>query len=670
MLDNLIQFSLKHRLIVTLIAAFIVSYGGWVLTKLPVDVFPDLNRPIVTIMTEGEGMAPEEIETLVALPLETSLNGLPGVERIRSVSGIGLSVIYVEFAWGSDIYRNRQMVAEKLSQAAEKLPQGTIPIMAPISSIMGEIQLIGLSSPDNSVEPMDLRSLADWTLRPRLLSIPGVSQVTAIGGGVKQYQILLSSEKISRLQLTIEDVETSLASLGRNTTGGFTDIEDQEFLIRNIGSAKTIEDIKQYVVGMHLGRPVTVSQIAEVKTGIQVKRGDASVNGKAGVILSIQKQPTASTIDLTKQIKKALDEFSKTLPKGVEIQPNLFQQADFIEASVDNVVEALRDGTILVAIVLFLFLLNFKTTLITLTAIPLSFLLTAIVFYWFGLSINTMTLGGLAVAIGELVDDAIVDVENVFRRLNENRKLQNPKPVLQVVYAASSEVRNSIVYATIIVVLVFIPLFQLEGIEGRLFAPLGIAYIVSLIASLFVSLTVTPVLASFLFGKSTEKEHEDSKFTRTIKRWDEKLLHKVVGHPKLIVGFTLLLLIGSLALLPLMGREFLPKFNEGTATIGMLAQPGISLEASNKLGLQAEKLILEIPEVKSVSRRTGRAELDEHAEGVHSSEVDVDFKPEGRDREVVLEEMRKKLATIDGAFVNIGQPISHRLDHQIGRAHV
>lgn len=663
MLDSLIQFSLKHRLIVTLVAAFIVSYGGWVLTKLPVDVFPDLNRPIVTIMTEGEGMAPEEIETLVALPLETTLNGLPGVERIRSVSGIGLSVIYVEFAWGSDIYRNRQMVAEKLSQASEKLPQGTIPIMAPISSIMGEIQLIGLSSPDNSIEPMDLRSLADWTLRPRLLSIPGVSQVTAIGGGVKQYQILLSSEKMSRLQLTIEDVEKSLASLGRNTTGGFTDIENQEFLIRNIGSAKTIDDIKQYVVGMHLGRPVTVAQIAEVKTGIQVKRGDASVNGKAGVILSIQKQPTASTIDLTKQIKSALEEVSKTLPKGVELQPHLFQQADFIEASVDNVVEALRDGTILVAIVLFLFLLNFKTTLITLTAIPLSFLLTAIVFHWFGLSINTMTLGGLAVAIGELVDDAIVDVENVFRRLNENRKLENPKPVLQVVYAASSEVRNSIVYATIIVVLVFIPLFQLEGIEGRLFAPLGIAYIISLVASLFVSLTVTPVLASFLFGKSTQKEHQDTKFTQTIKRWDEKLLNKVVGHPKLVVAFTLLLLVASLALLPQMGREFLPKFNEGTATIGMLAQPGISLEASNKLGLQAEKLLLEIPEVKSVSRRTGRAELDEHAEGVHSSEVDVDFKPDGRDRDVVLDEMRKKLSTIDGAFVNIGQPISHRLDH-------
>lgn len=663
MLDRLIQFSLKHRLIVTVVAAFIVVYGGFVLLKMPVDVFPDLNRPIVTIMTESEGMAPEEVETLVTLPLETTLNGLPGVERLRSASGIGLSVIYVEFSWGSDIYRNRQMVAEKLSQASEKLPRNIVPIMAPISSIMGEIQLIGLSSPDGSVAPMDLRSLADWTLRPRLLSIPGVSQVIAIGGGVKQYQILLNSEKMNRLQLTIEEVEKSLSSLGRNTTGGFTDIEDKEFLIRNIGSAKSLDDIKQYVVGMHLGRPVTVAQIAEVKNGVQTKRGDASVNGKAAVILSIQKQPTASTIELTKKIKLALTEFSAHLPKGVEIQPHLFQQADFIEASVDNVVEALRDGTILVAIVLFLFLLNFRTTLITLTAIPLSFLLTAIVFHWFGLSINTMTLGGLAVAIGELVDDAIVDVENVYRRLNENRKLSEPKPILQVVYAASSEVRNSIVYATIIVVLVFIPLFQLEGIEGRLFAPLGIAYIVSLIASLFVSLTVTPVLASFLFAKSIKAEHEEGRFTRALKALDFKLLHKVIERPKIIVGITLLLLISSLCLLPFMGKEFLPKFNEGTATIGMLAQPGISLEASNKLGLQAEKLILEIPEVKSVSRRTGRAELDEHAEGVHSSEIDVDFKEGGRNREIVLEELRTKLKSIDGAFVNVGQPISHRLDH-------
>lgn len=663
MLDRIIRFSLTNRLFVLAMAIVTVAYGLFTVSKMPVDVFPDLNRPTVNIMTEAPGMAPEEVETLVTLPLETFLNGLPGVERVRSTTGIGLSIVYVEFGWDTEIYRNRQLIAEKLQLAKEKLPQGVTPVMGPIASIMGEIQLIGLSSKGEAVSALDLRTLADWTIRPRLLSIPGVAQVIAIGGGVKQYQILLSAEKIQNLQLPMEEIERALSKISRNTTGGYIDIEKKEFLIRNIGTIKSEEDILNSVVGLHLGRPVFVRDIAQVKLGPQIKRGDGSVNAKPAVILSIQKQPGANTIELTEKVDEALIELEKSLPKGSELHRDLFKQSHFIEAATDNVKEALRDGTILVFIVLFMFLLNFRTTAITLTAIPLSFLVTAIVFHYFDLSVNTMTLGGLAVAIGELVDDAIVDVENVFRRLKENQTSKNPLPTLQIVYNASSEVRNSIVFATIIVVLVFLPLFYLSGIEGRLFIPLGVAYIVSLLASLVVSLTVTPVLCSLLLTRSKLADHKDGRLVRFLKKWDERLLTKSLDHPKFVFSVAIVLLIGSLALVPFMGREFLPKFNEGTATIGVLAQPGISLDESNALGTRVEELLLSVPEVKSVARRTGRAELDEHAEGVHSSEIDVDFKNEGRSREKVLDEIRSKLEKVPGIFVNVGQPISHRLDH-------
>lgn len=663
MLDHVIRFSLTHRLLVLTLGVIITAYGLFTVSQMPIDVFPDLNRPTVNIMTEAAGMAPEEVETLVTLPLETVLNGLPGVERVRSTTGIGLSVIYVEFGWNTEIYRNRQLVAEKIQLAKEKLPQGVTPVMGPIASIMGEIQLIGLSSPSGEVSALDLRTFADWTIRPRLLSVPGVAQVIAIGGGVKQYQILLSAEKIQKNQLPLEEIEKALSKISLNTTGGYIDLDKKEFLIRNIGTIKSEEDILNSVVGLHLGRPVFVKDIAEVKLGPQNKRGDGSVNGKPSVILSIQKQPGSNTVELTEKIDTALKELEKSLPKGAVFHGDLFKQAHFIEAAVDNVKEALRDGTILVFIVLFMFLLNFRTTAITLTAIPLSLLVTAIVFHFFGLSVNTMTLGGLAVAIGELVDDAIVDVENVFRRLKENKTLENPLNTLQVVYNASSEVRNSIVFATIIVVLVFLPLFYMSGIEGRLFIPLGIAYIVSLIASLLVSLTVTPVLCSFLLAKDKLIDHQDGKIVRVLKNWDRKLLVKSLDHPKIVFGIAGTLFVFSLLLIPFMGRDFLPKFNEGTATVNILAQPGISLDESNKLGTQAEEILLKIPEVKSVARRTGRAELDEHAEGVHYSEVDVDFKEGGRRRDIVLNEMREKLESISGVFSNIGQPISHRLDH-------
>lgn len=663
MLNRLIKFSLTHRLLVLASAALLVSYGGWIAVNLPVDVFPDLNRPTVNIMTEASGLAPEEVETLVTFPLETSLNGLPGVERVRSNSGVGLSIIYVEFEWGTDIFRNRQLVQEKIALAKEKLPKNVTPVMGPIASIMGEIQLVGLTSKDNSVKPMDLRTIADWTIRPRLLSIPGIAQVTSIGGGVKQYQILLSAEKIQRAQLAISTIEESLSKISLNSTGGFINIEKNESLIRVLGAIRDQDEILNSVVGMHLGRPVLVKDIAEVAEAPQVMRGDASVNAQPGVIMSIQKQPGASTSELTIEIEKALMELSASLPKDVILNPDLFKQANFIDTSIENVKEALRDGIILVFIVLFLFLLNFRTTMITMTAIPLSFVLTAIVFKMFGLSVNTMTLGGLAIAIGELVDDAIVDVENVFRRLRENRQKTNPQNSLIVIYEASSEVRNSIVIATIIVCLVFVPLFSMGGIEGKLFIPLGISYIISLIASMIVSLTVTPALCSVLLSKDKLLVHQDGFLVRYLKRIDTRVLHFSLNHPKTIMGVTAGFFIASLILASQMGRDFLPKFNEGTATISMMASPGISLEESNKLGIQAEKLILKSAEVKSVSRRTGRAEQDEHAEGVHSSEIDVDFNEEGRAREIVLKEIRENLSQVEGVFVNVGQPISHRLDH-------
>ncbi len=672
MLNSIIKFSLKNRLVVVFLSVAILVYGGFIVANLPVDVFPDLNRPTVNIMTEAEGMAPEEVETLITIPLENALNGLPGVNRVRSTSGVGLSVVYVEFEWGTDVFRNRQLVSEKLIEAQEHFPSSVVPVMGPISSIMGEIQLIGLSIDEKAqsdISPVDLRTYADWVIRPRLSSIAGVSQVISIGGGVKQFQIKISADKLNFYQLNLDEVEKNLNLISQNTTGGYLNKEGQEYLIRNLARAETVEDLELTVVGEHLGRPVLVKDIAKVEIDAQVKRGDAGINGGPGVILSVAKQPGASTIELTAKIDEVLKSMEKTLPKGVKLHSHLFKQADFIKNSINNVEEALRDAGIFIVIVLILFLMNVRTTLITLTAIPLSFVVTFIVLKFFGLSINTMTLGGLAIAIGELVDDAIIDVENVLRRLKENKQAAIKKSILTVIFEASSEVRNSIVFATIIVVLVMLPLFYLGGLEGRLFIPLGISYIVSLIASLFVSLTVTPVLCSLLIGKSDILEKPDGFLVRFLKKYDRKILDKTLDRPWLVLSSLALMLLFSLALVPQLGKDFLPKFNEGTAVIGLLAQPGISLEESNKIGQRAEELILSVPEVSSVSRRTGRAEQDEHAEGVHSSELDVDFKTKEtakiqiREKEEVLNDIRNKLKTIDGVVFNIGQPISHRLDH-------
>lgn len=664
MLDFFIQFSLRHRFLVLLFTAAVSVYGAWLLPKLPVDVFPNLNRPTVTVLAEAHGLAPEEVETLVTLPIEAVLNGTPGVLRVRSSSGIGISIIYVEFDWDTEIFKNRQLIAERLQLLEGQLPPEIKPTMGPVTSIMGEIQFVGVISPDQKISPMDLRTLADWTLRPRLMTIPGVSQVVVMGGEVKQYQILISSDKLQSKGISLEVLKDALARISENTTGGFIDINDKEFLIRPLGRVASLEEIENSLVAMHFGQPVRIKDVAEVKIGAKIKRGEGSINAKHSVIMTIQKQPTASTIQLTKAIDQELADLEKTLPEGVKLETDLFKQSHFIEAAVGNVEEALRDGVLMVAVILFLFLLNFRTTSITLVAIPLSLLVTAIVFKVMGLTINTMTLGGLAIAIGELVDDAIVDVENVFRRLRENKQAGFPKGNLRVIYEASSEVRNSIVLSTIIVVLVFLPLFALGGIEGRLFLPLGVAYIVSIIASLVVSLTVTPVLCSYLLPSSKAiHEEKDGWVVRKLKGLALKVLDFTLPRPMMVVGACTILLLGSLALLPLMGRNFLPDFNEGTATIGVAGAPGISLAASDKLGMKIEEAMLSIPEVKSTVRRTGRAEMDEHAEGVHWHEIDVDFKAGGRPRDIVLKELREKVEKVGDVYVNLGQPISHRLDH-------
>ena len=664
MMNAIIRWSLQNRLLVVAISALLLVWGTYVAVNLPVDVLPDLNKPTVTILTEAGGLAPEEVETLVSFPIETLMNGAPGVTRVRSQSGIGLSVVTVEFDWGTDIYIDRQLVAEKLNLAREQLPAGVSPTMGPISSIMGEIMLISVSSKSGATNALDVRSLADWTIRPRLMTIPGVAQVINIGGGVKQYQALVSPQKLTQFGITIKDVATALEKSNVNTTGGFVDAQSQEYLIRNLARFYSLDELKNTVVAYRNGTAIKLGDVANVEFGAKIKRGDGGANGVPAVIMSVQKQPGVSTVELTKKVDEALKELQATVPSDVEINPNLFRQANFIASAIGNVVEALRDGSILVVIVLFLFLLNFRTTAITLTAIPLSFITTFLIFKAFGVTINTMTLGGLAVAIGELVDDAIVGVENVFRRLRENRLLDHPRPSLTVVYEASLEIRSSIVYATFIVALVFIPLFALTGIEGRLLAPLGLAYITSLVASLVVSLTVTPVLASFLLPKMKAMKHaKDGFLVRFLKKWDEKLLRRTLKHPWVVIGGATLMFLIAIATLPFMGSSFLPGFNEGTLTINLLAEPGTSLAESNRIGTIAEKMLLSVPEVKSTGRRTGRAELDEHAEGVHYTEIDVDLKQSDRSREAVLNDIREKLAVIPGISVNVGQPISHRIDH-------
>ena len=663
--NTLVSFSLRNRLFVLVAAAIVVAYGSWTLTRMPVDVFPDLNKPTVVLMTEAEGMAPEEAEQLVSFPIETAMNGLPGVTRVRSVSSVGLSIVFVEFDWGADIWRARQQVGERLGQVQAQMPPRVQPVMAPVSSIMGEIMLVAMTAPaDGSVTPMELRTLADWVMRPRLLTIPGVSQVIPIGGEVRQFRVMPDLRRLQALDVTFEQVQAALRQFGTNAGGGYVDQAGREFLIRNLGRTVALEDLRNAPVAFREGQPILLRQVAEVDFGARFRRGDAGVDGGPAVILGIQKQPGADTIRLTETVERALADLQAAMPRGVRADRVKFRQANFIQTSIANLQKVLLEAAVVVTIVLFAFLLNARTTFISLTAIPLSILLTVIVFSALGLSINTMTLGGIAIAVGELVDDAVVDVENVFRRLGENRHRAEPAPVLQVIAAASMEVRSGIVYATMIIILVFLPLFALTGIEGRLFAPLGVAYITAILASLVVSITVTPVLCYFLLPRMRNLGEHEGWLVRRLKAANDRLLRWAFARRGAVLaaaGGAVLLAGASVPFLP---RAFLPAFNEGTVLVNLTFQPGISLNQSSELGRVAEVLVRGVPEVRGVGRRTGRAELDEHAEGVHRSELDVDLAPSRRSRAEVLADLRGRLSVLPGA-VSIGQPISHRLEHML-----
>ena len=663
MFNFLVTQSLKNRLLVLAIAAVLVIYGGFTVGKLPVDVFPDLNKPTVTIMTEADGLAPLEVEQRVSFPIETQMNGLPGVTRVRSVSGVGLSIIYVEFDWGTDIYRNRQQISERLNLLRDQLPASITPQMGPINSIMGQILLVAMTGP-NTVSPMEMREIADFTIRPRLLTIPGVAQVIPIGGEVRQYRVAPNPAAMRAFGVNYEQVEKALMQFGANTGGGFTNQYSREFLIRNISRSMKLEDLGVVTVATVNGRPVYLNQVADIGFGARMKRGEAGYMGKPVVILSVEKQPDIDTITLTRQVEAALKDITSTLANGIKADNILFRQATFIETSIANVKTVLMEAVVIVAIVLFAFLLNTRTTVISLTAIPVSILATAIVFHMMGLSINTMTLGGLAIAIGELVDDAVVDVENIFRRLRENRALGNPRSTFDVVVGASQEVRSGIVYATMIIILVFVPLFALTGIEGRLFAPLGKAYIISILMSLVVSITLTPVMAYYMLPGLKRLDEREGWLVRKLKAGNRVLLGWSFGHQKLLMASAAAAILVAGFAATLLPRAFLPPFNEGSFTINMLFNPGISLAESHRIGLIAEKLIMEVPEVAQVGRRTGRAELDEHAEGVHASELDVDLKPGERPKDAIVADIRAKLAVLPIA-TNVGQPISHRLDHML-----
>ena len=665
----LLEKSLAHRLLVLVTAAVLMAYGAYTLSRMPVDVFPDLNKPTVTVMTEAGGMAAEEVEQLITFPLETSMNGLPGVESVRSTSSAGLSFIYVTFDWSVDIFRARQMVSERLSSMDEGLPAGVEPSMGPVSSVMGEIMMVAIPIATERTTPMAVREYADWVLRPRLLAIPGVAQVIPIGGEVRQFQVQPDTARMAQLGITPEQLSGALKGFSSNTSGGFLEQGGREYLIRHLGRTSRLEDLQNLALAAPNGQSVLLRQVASVSFAPAIKRGDAGFEGQPAVILGIQKQPTADTMALTQRIEQALDELAQTLPAGMDKPRVTFRQASFIEASVTTLQGKLIGASVFVAVILFVFLGTLRPTVIALTAIPVSIFLTALVFKYFGLSINTMTLGGLAIAIGGLVDDAVVDVENVLRRLKMDRHKQGSARLhpLEIVKLASLEVRSGIVYATAIIVLVFLPLFALPGIEGRLFVPLGVAFIVSTLASLLVSVTVTPVLAFYLLPRMQNLEHGDTRLLAWLKARYRVGLARVLQHPRQTVAAGgVAVLLAALAV-PLFPTTFLPPFNEGTLLVGMRLNPGVTLAESTLLASQAERLVRQVPEVTHVGRRSGRAELDEHAEGVHVSELDVGLKPASEMRRSMAEvqaDIRARLAPLPAA-VSMGQPISHRIDHML-----
>jgi CzcA family heavy metal efflux pump len=660
-LNAVIRWSLANRLVVLVAAAVLLVWGGYVALQAPIDVFPDLTAPTVTVLTEAHALAPEEVEALVTLPIEAAMNGTTGVHRVRSNSAIGISIVFVEFEFGIDIFRARQLVTEKLQQV--RLPEGVEPpVLGPISSTMGEIMLISMTSTTTSA--MDLRSVADWVVRPRLLGVPGVSQVSIIGGDRKEFQVLVDPARLSHYGVSLDRVARAVAAASANSGGGFLQTPHEELLVRGRARVYSVDDLASAVVDVRGGTPILMKQVATVTVGATHKRGDGSFNMRPAVVATIQKQPHANTVDVTSRIEQTLAALRPTLPGDVKIDTRAFQQADFIRRAVRNVQEALIEGGVMVTIVLFLFLWNLRTTLISLTAIPLSLVAAVLVMTYFDISVNTMTLGGLAMAIGQLVDDAIVDVENVFRRLRQNAHQALPAPAVEVIFRASSEIRHSITFATLIIVLAFLPLFSLSGFEGRMFAPLAIAYITSVVVSLVVALTVTPALCYYLLARAvTIRDDRDSFVVASLKARYGTVLRWTLRRPGSVVATAFAVLVVALALVPFMGHEFLPPFNEGTLNINANLPPGASLQESNRIGVAIERILRETPEVVSTTRRTGRAELDEHAAGVNTSELEVVTRPASRSHAAMLDEVRQNLGRLPGVDVEVGQPISHRIDH-------
>jgi len=668
MLNYLINFSLKNRMIVIAAFTLILIYGTYTAINMDVDVFPDLTAPTVTVFTEAHGMATEEVEKLVTFPLESSLNGSSNIRRIRSSSAMGISIVWVEFDWGTEIYKARQIVSEKLVSARSKLPQGVgDPTLAPVSSIMGEIMLIGLSS--DSVKNSELRTIADWNLRPQLLATSGVAQVINIGGGYKQYQILVSPEKMKYFGVSLKEVEEAARSSSFNASGGFINEYGTQYTIQGEGRTSSLSDIGLSLIKMNGTKPIRINDIAEVKIGSAPKIGDASIMTEPSIVMTVTKQPNANTIKLTESIDLLLDDIEKQLPQGVVLHRHIFRQTDFIQASIDNLKSTLLEGAIFVCIILFLFLLNWRTTIISLVAIPVALLVTIIIMKLLGFTINTMSLGGMAIAIGALVDDAIIDVENIYKRLRENilKPINKRANNLKIIYDASSEIRNSILIATLIIIASFIPLFFLSGMEGKLLKPLGISFIIAIFTSLFVAVTLTPVMSSFLLTdeKRLNKQSSGSFLERKSTAIYKKVLSVVLNFPKTIIASATVLFLISVVLLTGLGRSFLPEFNEGSLVISVVTPPGTSLDESNRTGRMVEELLLEMPEINTTARRTGRSEMDEHTQGINSSEIEVPFILNDITVENFFEKLRANLSIVPGANITIGQPIAHRIDHML-----
>lgn len=665
MLDKIIRFSLQNRLFILMAAVLLMAGGIYTTYHMDVDVFPDLNAPTVVVMTEATGMAAEEVEKLVTFPVESAVNGATDVRRVRSSSTTGFSVVWVEFDWGTDIYKDRQIVSEKLAEVSESLPPTCgKPTLGPQSSILGEVFIIGLTSDETSMQ--DLRTIADWTIRPRLLSLGGVAQVTVLGGDIKEYQILLSPEKMRHYGITLQEVMNAAQDMNRSSAGGVLYEYGNEYIIRGVLSTNDADAIGRAVVKMDGDAPITLASIAEIKAGAKApKLGLASHRGKPAVLMTVTKQPNASTIELTAKLDKAVEDLKTQIPADINVATDIFRQQKFIDSSIDNIKKSLYEGALFVIIVLFFFLMNVRTTLISLVTIPLSLVVSILTLKFMGLTINTMSIGGMAIAIGSLVDDAIVDVENVFKHLRQNRRLPEPerKSVIEVVFNASREVRLPILNSTFIIVVSFVPLFFLTGMEGRMLRPLGIAFITALFASTLVALTLTPVLCSYLLGgDKSDKAGKDPAIVRWLQKVYNVALEWVISHKKTTLGAVLALFAVALGIFFSLGSSFLPAFNEGSFTINVSTLPGVSLEESDNVGRRAEELLLTVPEIKTVARKTGRAELDEHALGVNVSEIEAPFELGKRSKKEVVAEVRAKLNTLPGVNVEIGQPISHRID--------